>query len=351
MTNSDIVSSDHTIDNYRFEKGANWEAENVRTILQWLHIAAINLDVMTEASHHYRKLIRRNTIIGLIMSTLASTASLSQFSISETEYPGITTGLKIAFTLMSATVAIFAGYLKIYQVQEKLEKAIKLQQEWSLFGSLLSSEIQLPINLRKDALYLIIKYKETYSELFKQQIDISQRIVQRVAVRNGLQANSLSLSELFERVLEGEAERLKVTDNEHGDHISIDANSRRINSTQHIRDNKIDNQIMNDIDVMKKVFRTILTKKHDKQPINEKREKMTRYIMKPTQVIERQSMQIKSPSKQNLASPRRSSLEDDFNSNKSVSTSMYSDPDEQFHSNRPHLEIIEEQNENNSSKI
>ncbi len=339
MPKSDVVSSDHTIDNYRFEKGANWEAENVRTILQWLHIAAINLDVMTEASHHYRKLIRRNTIIGLIMSTLASTASLSQFSISETAYPGLTTALQVSFTVMTATVAIFTGYLKIYQVQEKLEKAIKLQQEWSLFGSLLSSEIQLPINLRKDALYLIIKYKETYSELFKQQVDVSQRIIQRVAIRNGLQPNSLTLSELFERVLEGEAERLKVTDNENSDHISIEPSVRNVNSIQHIDGKGISR---NEHDVMKKVFQTFLPKKQDKQPINEKRDKMTRYIMQPTRVIDRQSMQARSFSKQNPTSQRRSSLEDDAQSNRSTVCSSYSEPDGHYSADQPHLEIVEE---------
>jgi hypothetical protein len=77
MPNSE-GTTDHEVENYHFEKGANWDVENVKTILQWIHIAAINLDVMTEANTHYKRYIRRNTIISLILSTLASTASLSQ---------------------------------------------------------------------------------------------------------------------------------------------------------------------------------------------------------------------------------------------------------------------------------
>ena len=202
------INQDNESENFDFKKGANWEPENVKTILQWIHISAINLDVMTEASFHYKTILRRNTIISLILSTLASTASLSQFNISEQTQPELSMVLKGFFTFMSIIIAISTGYLKVYQVHEKLEKAIKLQQEWTSFGSSLTSELQLPVHLRKDALYLIIKFKQTYTDLFKQQIDISQRIVSRVAVRNGLQPYDLTLSELFEKILNTEAHRL-----------------------------------------------------------------------------------------------------------------------------------------------
>ena len=120
-------TNDQGVDNYSFEKGAHWDPENVKTILQWIHIAAINLDVMSEATMHYKRYIRRNTIISLILSTLASTASLSQFNVSETAT--LSLALKIAFTVMTALITISTGYIKVYQIQEKLEKAIKLQQE------------------------------------------------------------------------------------------------------------------------------------------------------------------------------------------------------------------------------
>jgi hypothetical protein len=215
------INQDNESENFDFKKGANWEPENVKTILQWIHISAINLDVMTEASFHYKTILRRNTIISLILSTLASTASLSQFNISEQTQPELSMVLKGFFTFMSIIIAISTGYLKVYQVHEKLEKAIKLQQEWTSFGSSLTSELQLPVHLRKDALYLIIKFKQTYTDLFKQQIDISQRIVSRVAVRNGLQPYDLTLSELFEKILNTEAHRLDTEYSEKAEQYRI----------------------------------------------------------------------------------------------------------------------------------
>ncbi len=199
--------------NYKFERGGNWNKDNVHTILQWIHICSINLDVMTEASFHYKRLIRRNTILSLLMSTITSTASLTQFNISEETYPGLSTAIKIIITVLATIIALSSGFIKIYQIQEKLEKAIKLQQEWTSFGSTLSSELQLPTNLRKDALYLIIKYKDIYTELFKQQADVSKKIITRVAQRNNLEPNDLMLSELFERIIYSEADRLSINMN------------------------------------------------------------------------------------------------------------------------------------------
>ena len=196
--------------NYEFKTGANWTQENVQTLMQWVHISAIYLEIMSEATQHYKTLLRRNSVLNLILSTLAGTASLSQFSINENNNPTLTLLLKGFFTVMSFIISISVGYLKIYQIQEKMETTIRLQQEWTVFGSKITSEMQLPENLRKDALFLIIRMKETYFELIKSQVEISKKIMRRVAYRNGLNVGDLGLPEIFERVIKGEAMRLST---------------------------------------------------------------------------------------------------------------------------------------------
>lgn len=187
-------------DDLKFRKGGHWEPEYIQTILQWIHICAINVDIMTESAAHYRRLLRRQTIICLLLTSLASTSSLSQFNIAKDT--NLYFGLNVAFTVMSMIVALSTGFIKVYQVQEKLEQSIKLQQEWTALGSVLTSELQLPIKLRKDALLIIMKYKDVYLELFKQQTDTSWSIMNRIAKKYGLESPAdLSLSELFERIL------------------------------------------------------------------------------------------------------------------------------------------------------
>lgn len=212
-----MSTEDDELDGYKFQRGGHWEPEYIQTILQWIHICAINVDIMTESAAHYRKLLRRQTIISLLLTSLASTSSLSQFGINVESNATLKFALNVAFTVMSFMVALSTGYIKVYQVQEKLEQSIKLQQEWTALGSVLSSELQLPIPLRKDALLIIVKYKDVYLELFKQQTDTSMAIMNRIAKKYGLESYAdLSLSELFERILWLERRRILGSD-EKGD--------------------------------------------------------------------------------------------------------------------------------------
>ena len=205
---SDEGATDNDLVNYKYARGQNWNSENVRTLMQWIHLSAIYVDIMNESTRYYRRWLRRNTILNLLFSTIASTVSISQFNISDTNDPRLSFALKVMFSFMTTSLAVATGLIKVYQIQEKLESSLQLQQDWTLFGSKLTSEMQLPENLRKDALYLIIKMKDTYSGLIKAQTYIPKTIIQGVAQRNGVKPQDLMLSELFERVIQGEVARI-----------------------------------------------------------------------------------------------------------------------------------------------
>jgi hypothetical protein len=195
---------------FKFRKGANWIPENVKTLMQWVHISAIYIDILGESTKMYKRILRGHTILNLSLSSLAGTVSLSQFNISEAENPKISLFLKVVFTIMTIVIALSNGYLKVYEIQEKLEKQIRLQQQWIQFGSTITSELQLPVDLRKDALYLIMTLNDTYTALFKNHIVANRRIMKHVAAKNGLTADNLTLSDLFERIVESEGIRLKI---------------------------------------------------------------------------------------------------------------------------------------------
>ena len=73
---------------------------------------------------------------------------------------------------MTFTIAIMTGYIKIYQIQEYLELNIKAKQDWISFSADIASELQLPVELRKDALWMIIKNKGIYLDLLKTNLEI-----------------------------------------------------------------------------------------------------------------------------------------------------------------------------------
>lgn len=213
-------TAEEDIENYSYGRGKNWTEENIRTLISWLHTSAVMLDLTREATTYYRKVMRRSTIINLIFSSVAGTVSLSQFNINSTgdAYKVLDTLLKGFFSAASILVALNTGYIKVYQIQERLESTIQLQQQWSNFGSLITSELQLPTPLRKDALQLINKMKETYHQLIRDHVDINREILEKVALRNGISPQQLTISDLFERVIVEELNRIKM---ENGDDDSI----------------------------------------------------------------------------------------------------------------------------------
>lgn len=195
---------------YESRRGQGWEdPNNMKILTEWIHYAAVYLDILSEATEGYRKTLRMNTIINLIVSTLASTLSVSTFNTSEQDSPRTALTIKIVFTILTFILTIAAGYIKVYQIQEKLENSLRLKQEWALFGSKISSEMQLPLILRKNAIFLISTMKGTYLDLVKSDMGIKKDIIRRMATRSGLKEDDLTLSELFERIIKNEVYRLQ----------------------------------------------------------------------------------------------------------------------------------------------
>ncbi len=195
---------------YESRRGQGWEdPNNMKILTEWIHYAAVYLDILSEATEGYRKTLRMNTIINLIVSTLASTLSVSTFNTSEQDSPRTALALRIIFTILTFSLTIAAGYIKVYQIQEKLENSLRLKQEWALFGSKISSEMQLPLILRKNAIFLISTMKGTYLDLVKSDMGIKKDIIRRMADRSGLVEDDLTLSELFERIIKNEIYRLQ----------------------------------------------------------------------------------------------------------------------------------------------
>lgn len=196
-------------DEIHFKKGANWISENVKTLMLWIHISAIYIDILGESTKLYKRTLRTSTIINLILSSVASTITVTQYSEITKNYPVLDWLIKGLIMLSTVIITLNAGYLKVYNIQEKVEKSIRLQQQWIEFGTALSSELQLPVEHRKDALYFIIRMKDTYSTLIKQHIVANRSILKKIAFKNGVEADILTLSDLLERSIQAETGRIE----------------------------------------------------------------------------------------------------------------------------------------------
>ena len=203
--------------------GTNWTEKNFQTILNWSFIAAFHIEALEYAIDYYKKIIRNNIVLGLVLSTASGTISSTRLGMNDNS--PLNFSLNILFTAMSFTIAIFTGTIKIYQIQERLENFIKLKQDWIVFSTALASELQLPVNLRHDAYYIIIKNKSKYLDLLKIDNDIPTFIKEKV--RNKLinknkngplkdhidSLNITNLSDIIIQISSNENERFDLENN------------------------------------------------------------------------------------------------------------------------------------------
>jgi len=196
-TDSNTPGAPTSVLDYQRSYGTHWTPENLETLYEWITIASFNIECLDQSARYHRGIIRNNTILGLVLSTLSGTLGVSQFSITNLLATQIINGLFVLFTF---TIALYTGYIKIYQIQERLEQFIKLKQEWTLFSTSLASELQLPIELRHDALYLITKNKTIYLALLKTDCEIPKFIENaartKISHNRGVREMDLEVSSL-----------------------------------------------------------------------------------------------------------------------------------------------------------
>ena len=183
-TNIGIIDSDIENQNIRLNKSYinmtddtkktsedNWSGANLETLSQWIQISSFQIEALELAIIYYRSIVRKNVLLGVVFSTASGSISLSQMNSREQQIV-----YNIIFIIMSFSIAIFTGLIKIYQIQERLEEFIKLKQEWIGFSMTITTEVQLPVQERKRALDLITKHKNKYLDLLKRDTDIPTSI-------------------------------------------------------------------------------------------------------------------------------------------------------------------------------
>jgi hypothetical protein len=154
--------------------GENWDETNLETLSEWVQIGSLQIETLDLGIRKYRSIIRQNVLLGLILSTASGSISISQISSTQQQFV-----LNVFFTVMTFSIAIFTGLIKIYQIQERLEEYIQLKQEWIAFCVNITSEIQLPVSQRRDALRIIKDYKSKYLDLLKIDVDIGTSIKEK----------------------------------------------------------------------------------------------------------------------------------------------------------------------------
>ncbi len=180
------------------KRSSDWTENKFETLSNWMKISAFYISINDKCINRYKILLKANTIVNLILSTLSGTISV--FNYNATEY---TLSSTMLFTCATFGITLFSGYIKVDQVQEKLEEFIKLKQEWTQFSAALSSELVLPLNLRQSSVTLINKYKGKFLDLIKTDVEYPPKYKQMI------REEGYSLSQIINNFVDHEDLRLK----------------------------------------------------------------------------------------------------------------------------------------------
>jgi hypothetical protein len=159
-----------------------WNIENTLTIVEWLNYANIYV-LYLEVYHAYcTKLLRYSTMLSLIISTITSTLSISQVSLS-TASEGTTLEQMMQYGVVGTSVltSIITGYIKIEKIEDKMEILRTHKRKWIDFMSTLINNIQCATQHRNDASKLILQEKGKFNALFSKRLNIPGFVKQRAA--------------------------------------------------------------------------------------------------------------------------------------------------------------------------
>jgi len=158
--------------------GKNWTGENIAILIQWVINASYIIKCLDDSIEQCRKMIRNNVILGLILSTASGTISVTNFS--NMPNPTLQLCLNLLFTSMSFIIAINTGRIKVYQVQERLEKFITDKHDWTNFITAIAAEMQSPYGLRTDANSIIMNNKKIYLNLLRRDNEFTKGAKEKI---------------------------------------------------------------------------------------------------------------------------------------------------------------------------
>ena len=182
MKENDIYCDNYIVNEkkYRYEK--TWDIANTTTIIDWINNSNLYIFMLDTYLKDMRRLLRVNTLWSLMISSITSTISITQFTIHEETYPTLTLVVKAVIFITSLLTSIITGYIKVEKIQEKIELIDSNREKWMKFMTPLTNELQVSSKLRHNAEDLISSNRAAFNELSFKRIEIPKSIEAKVSM-------------------------------------------------------------------------------------------------------------------------------------------------------------------------
>ncbi len=158
-----------------------WTMTNTTTLIDWIIYSNLYILLIETYASHVRHVLKINTLWSLLISSITSTISITQFTITDTSNPMLSFFIKGAIVITSVLTSMITGYIKIEKMQEKMEFLNKTRDQWMKFMFDLTSELQQGENLRQNAVNVIRDKRNEFNKLCTKRINIPSHIKIKVS--------------------------------------------------------------------------------------------------------------------------------------------------------------------------
>ena len=93
-----------------------WDITNTTTIVDWTNASNLYILLLDTYSLYLKRILRVNTLWSLLISSITSTISVTQFTINDTENPMLSLIIKSGIFLTSVITSLITGYIKVEKI-------------------------------------------------------------------------------------------------------------------------------------------------------------------------------------------------------------------------------------------
>lgn len=191
---------DEIIQNIHIRNTKKWTIGNTKTIIDWIARGNLNVLLLDTYLIRLRGILRLNTLWSLVISSVTSTISLTQFTVSDITQPTLSLSIKIIIFITSIITSLITGYIKVEKIQENIETLEHYKSEWLTFIYSLLSELQVGLEFRSEADKIINTKKKEFNNVNSKQYkipekirrDVSKFLLRRTTVKNQITRNCSS---------------------------------------------------------------------------------------------------------------------------------------------------------------
>lgn len=177
IQNKDMIE----INNKILRENKLWNVSNTENIVRWISTCNLKILLLNTYLKSLKQILRINTLWSLLISSITSTISVTQFTISDVTEPVLSLSIKIVIFITSVFTSLITGYIKVEKIQETIEIIEEHKNQWSNLMYSLLAEIQVPISLRKQADIILKEKREDFNNVNSKNINIPPNIREKVS--------------------------------------------------------------------------------------------------------------------------------------------------------------------------